>query len=194
MFDLGGVLVPPTGVLSALSRELGVSTEALEVAYWAERGAYDLGGDDGRYWTGVLARLGREPVSGLVDRLSAMDADLWSRLPVATAAMLEAVAGADGVRAGILSNAPAALAAAVRAAGWSAALGVLVFSADLGLAKPDPRIYVAVDESVGGDPAEVVFFDDREENVAAARAHGWDAHVWVDPPTALAVLADRGIG
>jgi putative hydrolase of the HAD superfamily len=193
MFDLGGVLVPSAGVLSALSRELGVSAEALAVAYWAERGEYDLGGDAGRYWGGVLARLDREPVPGLADRLSAMDADLWSRLPAATAAMLEAVTGAAGVRTGVLSNAPAALAAAVRAARWSAAMGVLVFSADLGLAKPDPRIYAAADEACGGDPAEVVFFDDRVENVVAARAHGWDAHVWVDPSTALAVMADRGI-
>jgi putative hydrolase of the HAD superfamily len=194
MFDLGGVLVPSVSVLSALGRELGVSAEALAAAYWAERGEYDLGGDGGRYWGGVLARLGREPAPGLVDRLSAVDAALWSRLPAATAAMLEAVTDAAGVRVGILSNAPAALAAAVRAADWSAGMGVLVFSADLGLAKPDPRIYAAADGVCGCDPAEVVFFDDRAENVAAARAHGWDAHLWGDPPTALAVLADRGIG
>lgn len=45
----------------------------------------------------------------------------------------------------------------------------------LGLAKPDPRIYRTYSCSVAVDPERILFFDDLEENVAAAAASGWRA-------------------
>ena len=47
-----------------------------------------------------------------------------------------------------------------------------VVSGQLGLVKPDPRIYVAAIEHCRLDPVRTVFIDDRLENVAAARAFG----------------------
>jgi putative hydrolase of the HAD superfamily len=192
VFDLGEVLVPSTGVLPALAGELGVDIGPLRAAYWPGRLAYDLGGSDTTYWTGVLTALDQEPAAELITRLRDRDATKWSALPPASAQLLTGLVDA-GVRLGVLSNAPAPLAAAVRAAAWSAPIDVLVFSADLGLAKPDPAIYAAADSAYGTTPADVVFFDDKPENVAAARAHGWDAHVWVGPEEALAMLAQRNV-
>ena len=45
----------------------------------------------------------------------------------------------------------------------------------LGLAKPDPAIFRAFESRTGSAPDDVLFFDDLEENVAAARACGWRA-------------------
>jgi len=45
----------------------------------------------------------------------------------------------------------------------------------LGLAKPDPAIYRAFELRAQVTPGDVLFFDDLEENVAAARACGWRA-------------------
>ncbi|HRQ71505.1 MAG TPA: HAD family phosphatase [Phycisphaerales bacterium] len=45
----------------------------------------------------------------------------------------------------------------------------------LGLVKPDPAIYRAFESRTGASPGEVLFFDDLEENVSAARACGWRA-------------------
>ncbi|MCW5776376.1 MAG: HAD-IA family hydrolase [Phycisphaeraceae bacterium] len=45
----------------------------------------------------------------------------------------------------------------------------------LGLAKPDPTIYHAFVARTGTTPGDVLFFDDLDENVAAARACGWRA-------------------
>ncbi|MGI5132582.1 HAD-IA family hydrolase [Pseudonocardia sp. CA-107938] len=190
VFDLGEVLVPSTGVLPALAADLDVEVERLQAAYWPGRLAYDLGADDVVYWTGVLAALDVDPEPELLARLRDRDATKWSALPPASAQLLTGLVE-DGVRLGVLSNAPAPLAAAVRAAAWSAPIDVLVFSADVGLAKPDPAIYAAADNAYGTEPADVVFFDDRADNVVAARAHGWDAHVWAGPDEALSVLAQR---
>ena len=42
--------------------------------------------------------------------------------------------------------------------------------------KPDDRIYAHVEQATGARPGEIVFFDDVEENIAAAARRGWHAH------------------
>ncbi len=46
-----------------------------------------------------------------------------------------------------------------------------------GLAKPEAAIYHEFAKRTGFAPGEIVFFDDLEENVEAARGAGWNAHV-----------------
>jgi epoxide hydrolase-like predicted phosphatase len=48
----------------------------------------------------------------------------------------------------------------------------IFISAELGVAKPDPRIFQLVVDRLGVAPAEAVFVDDFVENVEAARAVG----------------------
>jgi putative hydrolase of the HAD superfamily len=188
VFDLGEVLVSSGAVLPRLAAEVGVPADEFAAAYWSGRLAYDLGGSAEDYWTGVVRALGRAPEPGLLQRLTDMDSTKWSTLPPASADLLAHVRG-SGVRLGILSNAPGPLAAAVRAAPWSADVGHLVFSAEVALVKPDPEIYAHADATYGTTPGEVVFFDDKPENVEAARAHGWEAHVWAGPDAAIATLS-----
>jgi putative hydrolase of the HAD superfamily len=114
----------------------------------------------------------------------------WSTLPRASADLLAHLQGSRA-RLGVLSNAPGPLAAAVRAAPWSSCIAHLVFSADVALAKPDPAIYAHADSIYGTDPGDVVFFDDRVQNVEAARAHGWDAYVWAGVAAAVDAVARR---
>jgi len=45
----------------------------------------------------------------------------------------------------------------------------------LGYAKPNDAIYQRVSAHLGVRPAQILFFDDREENVAAATRLGWNA-------------------
>lgn len=187
VFDLGEVLVPSTGVLPLLAAELAVTADEFGAAYWSGRAAYDLGSSADDYWTGVLGALSRAPEPALLRRLTEVDSTKWSTLPQTSADLLAYVQG-RGIRLGVLSNAPAPLAAAVRAAQWSAGIAHLVFSAEVALVKPDPQIYAHADSVYGTKPGDVVFFDDRVENVEAARAHGWDAHVWTGADAALAVL------
>ena len=53
-------------------------------------------------------------------------------------------------------------------------------SHEIGHAKPAPDAYRHVERATGIPPAQIVFFDDRPENVDAARALGWQAHL-IDP-------------
>lgn len=54
------------------------------------------------------------------------------------------------------------------------------YSYDLGLRKPDPSIYQAVDRHLGlKDPSQVFFLDDNAANVEAALQHGWKAKQFI---------------
>lgn len=49
-------------------------------------------------------------------------------------------------------------------------------SGQLGVVKPDPRIYQIVEQECGIAPEGLLFTDDRAENIAAAARRGWRTH------------------
>jgi putative hydrolase of the HAD superfamily len=59
--------------------------------------------------------------------------------------------------------------------GFEQLVDLSVYSHEVGFAKPDPRIYRLTQEGLGVSPDEIVFLDDLERNVEAARACGWRA-------------------
>ena len=59
------------------------------------------------------------------------------------------------------------------------------------LAKPDFAYFRHIEESLGHAGRDIILIDDMEENVEAARAHGWDAHLFI--PDGHAALT-RAIG
>lgn len=54
-------------------------------------------------------------------------------------------------------------------------------SGHLGVIKPDARIYEILEEGTGLSGAEILFTDDREDNIAAAQARGWQTHHFTGP-------------
>jgi putative hydrolase of the HAD superfamily len=63
-----------------------------------------------------------------------------------------------------------------------------VISAEVGLVKPDPRIYELVLQALDVQPAEAVFVDDFLENVEAARRGGLHAIQFLNPSQAVAEI------
>jgi putative hydrolase of the HAD superfamily len=64
----------------------------------------------------------------------------------------------------------------------------LIISAEMGIAKPDPRIYQLALERLGIEPAAAVFVDDFEDNVAGARWVGMQAVRFTSTPQAIAAI------
>jgi 2-haloacid dehalogenase len=54
-------------------------------------------------------------------------------------------------------------------------------SGRLRLAKPDPAIYEAVERDLGLSGPQLLFTDDRPENVEAAARRGWRTHLFTGP-------------
>jgi len=68
----------------------------------------------------------------------------------------------------------------------------ILVSAELPAAKPEPDAFRAACERLGFDPAATFFTDDREDNVAGARAAGLTAHVFRDHTGLLHALRAAG--
>lgn len=83
---------------------------------------------------------------------------------------------AGGVRCALASNQERirgrALAERLERAG---AFDALFLSFELGARKPEPAFYERVARALGVPGPGLLFFDDREENVAGAAACGWNA-------------------
>ena len=58
----------------------------------------------------------------------------------------------------------------------------------MGHAKPDPAAYELVTRRLGVAAEEVLFLDDVEANVVAARALGWHAVLHRDTATSIAEM------
>ena len=68
-----------------------------------------------------------------------------------------------------------------------------VVSGEEGLLKPSPAIFEVLTVRYGLDPAETLFVDDAERNVAGAEAVGFRAHRFVDASTLALALAEHGL-
>ena len=64
----------------------------------------------------------------------------------------------------------------------------IVYSHEVGLAKPDPAAYEIVTRRLGIEAGEVLFLDDVEANVVAARALGWHAVLHRDTASSIAEM------
>jgi epoxide hydrolase-like predicted phosphatase len=63
---------------------------------------------------------------------------------------------------------------------------LIIYSHEVGVEKPDERIYAVTCERLGRRPEEIVFLDDMERNVAAAATYGIQAILFRDNAQAIA--------
>ncbi|PRX96193.1 HAD family hydrolase [Allonocardiopsis opalescens] len=178
LFDYGCVISvdQPAAAVAEIERLAGVEPAALWSAYWGERLAYDAGAytADG-FWSRLAKLTGADWPAARRQQLWAADVASWSHIDPEAVELIEELA-ADGVRLALLSNAPHDMAALLRSSPVAERFERLFFSCDLGLTKPDPAIYRHVLAELAVEPSELVFADDRAENVAAAAALGIRAH------------------
>lgn len=88
----------------------------------------------------------------------------------------------------ILSNSGPGAREAEQCHGFEAITDHIVYSHEVGMAKPDPAVYELTTRRLGVDPSEVLFLDDVEANVVAARGIGWHAVLHTDTATSIATM------
>jgi putative hydrolase of the HAD superfamily len=66
----------------------------------------------------------------------------------------------------------------------------MIISAEVGLAKPDRRIYQLALDRLGVEPEHTIFVDDIDENIQGARELGIHGVHFQDPQTVLEELKD----
>jgi epoxide hydrolase-like predicted phosphatase len=70
--------------------------------------------------------------------------------------------------------------------GFTSMVDLAIYSHEEGIHKPDLRIFAIASERLGVPPAEIVFLDDVQANVNAARSCGFQAVLFTSTPQAIA--------
>ncbi len=192
LFDFGKVLTLPPNPqawdrMCALS---GLTDAQLSTAYWGLRDDYDAGAMTGdEYWTRIAGR----PMP--IDTLRALkdtDVALWTDMNEPMLEWVDALHRA-GVRTGILSNMPDAMAEGICAKfDWISRFDHTIWSHALKLRKPQPEIYAAAIAGLRVPAADILFVDDKGENIAAAQAAGMQAILYDDHDSFVREMNRRG--
>jgi putative hydrolase of the HAD superfamily len=197
LFDYGLVLTGPAdpAARAEMRRVLGVEDERVQAAYWRYRDAYDRGALSGvAYWHEVAGAVGQTLDAESLAALIAADNALWTQPNqpmIDWAARLQRV----GIKTGILSNIGDEMELGVRARfAWLAEFAHHTFSHRLGMAKPDAAIYRHAAEGLGIAAREILFVDDRIENIEAARGVGMMAVQYAGQEAFVGLLVGLGLG
>lgn len=185
VFDYGEVISrEPSGADRAeLLTRAGVEAAGAETfwsAYWAHREGLDRGTTSiADYWGAVARDTGSEWSPVDVHELWAIDHRSWLSVDPGTLAVLHALA-AGGTRLALLSNAGADFAGWLRHGSFAPLFERVFVSGELRLVKPDAAIYEHVIDELGIEASDLLFVDNKSENVDGARAVGGDGHVFTD--------------
>ena len=68
-----------------------------------------------------------------------------------------------------------------------------IYSCEVGAMKPDAKIYAAMEKLCGRSGADIIYLDDRSENVQAGLARGWQAFLHETPEKTRAVVVKLGL-
>lgn len=200
--DWGGVLTRPVkAATEAWARADGVDLEHVSQVFrgWRTLADAEAGAGEG---AGPVAALERGEIT--VADFEALLAGELEQLgsPVSAAGLLgRMLAGLDEYEPQMVEVVQHAKAAGLRTAllsnswgnsyprqGWDELFDAVVISGEVGMRKPEHRIYRHVCDLLDVDPTAAVMVDDLPWNVAAARAVGMPAVLHVDPRSTVAEL------
>jgi HAD superfamily hydrolase (TIGR01509 family) len=68
-----------------------------------------------------------------------------------------------------------------------------IFSYEVGAMKPDAKIYAALEKLTGKSGADLIYLDDRLENIEAGAARGWRTVLHETPEQTRAALKNFGV-
>lgn len=172
IFDWGGVLIkhPVEDLFEYTSINLGADKEQIENVFSRYAGRLERGqislSDFAKSASNSLGLEESFPENLWGDALRAVIRPIEG--------MLELVASVKqaGYSTGFLSNTEKPAKKLYEELGYSGYFDFAVLSCDEGYAKPEPEIYKIAIERAGNEASEIIFIDDKEENIAAANAAG----------------------
>ena len=129
---------------------------------------------------------------GTLAEFSGFFADIFTEMPKMTA--LHADVRRKGFPTYIFSNTNDLAVEHIRHAfPFFANFDGYIFSHEVGAMKPSSKIYAALEKLTGKHGAEIVYLDDRPENIEAADVRGWQTILQIDPKTSRVALEELGM-
>jgi len=172
IFDIGGVLVQQVDRTRVRYWETHLNLEegSLGRVIWMTPNSLraEIGqASEDEVWAAVADRFQLNPIDLAALRGDFFSGSVWNVQLIDFARSLHAA-----VKTGIISNAWPNARADVKRWVNGDTFDDLIFSAEVGLAKPDRRIYELALDRLRVQPTEAIFIDDVQTNVEAAQAIG----------------------
>jgi putative hydrolase of the HAD superfamily len=189
IFDYGNVLCEPQPPedTQAMAAALALANDKFLKIYWRDRVAYDR--DDmnsEEYWNRVA---GRQLDGAEIKKLVDLDNKSWTH-PREEMIPWVGMARHKGLRTALLSNLPVPLRDSLeKDCPWLPRFDVRTYSCTLRKTKPDPEIYQTCVRELRVNPPEIVFLDDRQENVNGAIELGIQGLLFESPERAALDLS-----
>ena len=194
VFDLGKVLVDFD--YSIAGRRLAAKSKAspTEIQKFLDHSPLLY-----RYETGLMTRQEfYEEVrkvagyGGTLDEFASFFADIFTEMPEMTA--LQAALRRKGIPTYVFSNTNDMAIEHIRQAfPFFANFDGYILSYEVGAMKPAAKIYEALEAMAGKRGAEILYLDDRQENVDAGMARGWQTILQTDPAKSRAAIEKLGL-
>ncbi len=191
IFDYGNVLCQsqPAADTQAMAGILELPLPAFTDLYWRSRIEYDAGAlDPTAYWNTLTQDRSLTPDQ--IAALTKIDSRSWSH-PAPVMPQWARELRDAGLRTALLSNMPVPVRDYVLGCSWLPAFDARVFSCDVGVCKPAPKIYHDCLDELKVQPSEVLFLDDRPSNVRGAEALGWNAILFTNARGAATQIEQR---
>ncbi len=198
VFDYGSVLAwsPSSDNCARVAEVAGIPKPVLLERYYRERPAYDRDTISIiEYWRRITSGYPATENDAILHRLAALDVEIWSDPNEATVGWLPTLKNA-GLQLAILSNMPESFCDALeKRDAWLGLFDHRIFSGRVKLNKPEPAIYRLLIETLSAvrtcRPEEILFLDDLEKNVIAARDAGINAEVYNVFTGGLTAIAEK---
>jgi FMN phosphatase YigB (HAD superfamily) len=194
VFDLGKVLVDFDYSIAGRRIAAQSNLSAAEVQNYLDHSPLLF-----RYETGLMSRQeffetvrDHTGFRGSIVEFGNFFADIFTEMPEMTA--LHAALRRKGIPTYIFSNTnDLAIEHIRRAFPFFANFDGYIFSYEVGAMKPTAKIYEELEKMSGNRGAEIVYLDDRQENIAAGAARGWQTILQTDAVKSCAAIEQLGL-
>jgi glucose-1-phosphatase len=191
VFDLGKVLVDFDYSIGARRIAARCQMPLPEIKVLIEQSQFIIDYETGRLSRGEFFGRVRQATGfgGSLGEFGEFFADIFTEMPAMTA--LHAELRQRGFPTYIFSNTnDLAIEHVRRSFPFFRNFDGYIFSYEVGTMKPDPAIYEALEKRAGRRGADIVYLDDRPENVAGGAARGWRAILHETPEKTRGILAE----
>ena len=193
VFDYGGVLAKPNRdvAIKFLCRSLHISAEELKKTKPEREAFFKNGQSEKEFWLQFALQKNIElPEDWTANFSAAMKTALGTK---ATMFALVDELKKQQIPVGLLSNVNERSARFIRSFGFYSPFDPCLLSCELGMEKPNPKIFQILVEKMQLSPHDIVFIDDLPENIAAAKKVGIDAILFKSSKQIRKALEKRGL-
>jgi HAD superfamily hydrolase (TIGR01509 family) len=193
VFDWGNVLATDdrSVVVEFMCTTFHLSASEFEAVNLEKRKAMQAGMSDVQFWTDYATRKGiglpsdwPQSYTGVLIKSIGVNAEMFA---------LVNELKAQNIRVGILSNINDKYIKLIRDFGFYEPFDPCLLSAEIGVEKPNPEAYEILLDAIDLPAEEIVFVDDKAENIEAAKLKKIDAILFESPDQVREEFSKRGL-